>query len=113
MKTIEEACQSTFVHKLPEGEDPEQLSPQVVMKFATDIDRWRAIDDDVRNCRFVQIYVAQMIALHASGRVPIGECLMATACQMVQLGMEMARVELPEAGASVPGRRDREGYTGL
>lgn len=113
MKSIDEACKTTFVYDLTDQAMAAD-APEVVMKISADIDRWTAIDDDVRNCKWIQIFVANIIAMHASGRIPLGECIMATCCQMVQVGMEMARVELPEPRESVPGRRERDrGYTGV
>jgi hypothetical protein len=89
MKNITEACESTFVYKV--RDQGEESTREVKTKIATDLDRWKGIDDEVRNCPHIQMYVAQMIAFHAAGKVPLGECLMATAAQMVAVGMEMER----------------------
>ncbi len=82
-------------------------------KIADDIEHWRAVDDEIRNDRYVHIFVAQMVLMVTTGRLPLGEALMACAVQFVAVGIEMERGELPlPTGDSVPGRRER-GYTGV
>lgn len=95
MKTLAEACKATFVYDLPSDAGP--IEAQVVMKtVASDVDKWKAIDEEVRACRWVKVYIAQMILLRNAGVFSLGEALMACFIQAVQVGIEMERAELSE-----------------
>jgi hypothetical protein len=105
MKTLEEACKSTFVYSVKEPEESEIRA--AIEKVHADIDRWRAIEDEVRACPWIHVYITKMLAMIATRQVTPGEALLACAAQMIAVGMEMERQ--PMTFAETP----PAGYTGV
>ena len=116
MKNVQEACEATFIYKFDE-KSPLPAEDQIRQQLADDLARWKGIDDEIRACHWIHVYIAQMIGMAATGRMPLGEVLMATAVQFVAVGMEMAAAEPSLPTESVPGRREQfqrpNDYTGV
>jgi hypothetical protein len=89
VKTLQEACLSTFAYPLPDDTGRSRL--QAVIRLAADAGRWREIEDEICQSPPVRTYIDSVVALHDSGRLSLEDCLMATFIQATTVGIEMER----------------------
>lgn len=116
MKTLEEACLTTFarVEVGKRGQDDVAQTTRMLKAIAEDMRRWAQTADEIRACEIVLTYVVAVAQVIADDTVTPAEGLLSCFIQGVIVGMEMERAEPPIPAESVPGRRDQAtGYTGV
>jgi hypothetical protein len=115
VKTFDEACLATFARTINRGagEDEDAISRKLFKDIEAEAGRWMPLAADIQTSELVANYVATLMAMVANGEIQLGYALMTCFIQGTIVGVEMERSAPPIAGDSVPGRRERQGYTGV
>jgi hypothetical protein len=92
MKTFSEACETTFIVKVDNIADDDAVR-QATDKVAADVGRWREIEAEIRQSKYVQAYLLGMVAMQRTGQISLSECILTTFIQAVAVGIEMERAE--------------------
>lgn len=110
MKTFSEAAQMFFRKGAP-GK-PVSGDPVAMAEMIAHQRRYRDIGQEIADSEEIEPLLCALIEGHQHG-VPIEYILTNAFILGVKVGMEMERGEPPIAEASVAGRREAAGYTGI